>query len=162
MTKKIISPVFWKKAVKRRVWCFLKTSSISFCLESTKIQLAIIYHSFLFKIGLSASKKHFLICFNDSPSTMMKNGFYFILKALFVLKIFKFMSWLICHVEKRTWLEIFWDLWLHSLVNKELQYAFRSLSHELKATRQWKFGPLIEYAKINIFFKNHSENGKEG
>ena len=34
----------------------------------------------------------FFICFNHSPSKMMKNVFYFILKALFVLKIFKFLS----------------------------------------------------------------------
>ena len=31
----------------------------------------------------------------------MKNAFYFILKALFVLKIFKFLSWLFGHVAKR-------------------------------------------------------------
>ena len=37
-------------------------------------------------------KIFFSICFNDSPSKMMKNVFYFILKALFVLKIFKFLS----------------------------------------------------------------------
>ena len=49
------------------------------------------------KVGLSFSKKTILICFNDSPSKMMKNAFYFMLKALFVLKIFKFL-W---HVEKR-------------------------------------------------------------
>ena len=32
---------------------------------------------------------------------MMKNGFYLILKALFVLKIFTFLSWLFGYVEKR-------------------------------------------------------------
>ena len=37
-------------------------------------------------------KNFIIICFNDSPSKMMKNAFYFILKALFVLKIFKFLS----------------------------------------------------------------------
>ena len=31
---------------------------------------------------------------------MMKNAFYFILKAIFVFKIFKFSSWLSGHVEK--------------------------------------------------------------
>ena len=31
---------------------------------------------------------------------MMKNAFYFILNALFVLKIFKFLSLLLGHVEK--------------------------------------------------------------
>ena len=46
----------------------------------------------VFKVALSPSKKNFVISFNDSPSKMMKNVFYFILKALFVLKIFKFLS----------------------------------------------------------------------
>ena len=32
---------------------------------------------------------------------MMKNAFYFVLKTLFVLKIFKFLSWFAGHVEKR-------------------------------------------------------------
>ena len=36
--------------------------------------------------------KNLFICFNDSPSKIMKNGFYFILKALFFFKIFKFSS----------------------------------------------------------------------
>ena len=36
----------------------------------------------------------------------MKNGFYFILKALFVLKMFKFLSWIFGHVEKTAWLKI--------------------------------------------------------
>ena len=46
----------------------------------------------------------FLICFNDSTSKMMKNTSYFILKALFVLKIFKFLSCISGHVEKTAWL----------------------------------------------------------
>ena len=41
-----------------------------------------------FKVGLSPPKK----IVNDSPSKLMKNTFYFILKALFLLKIFKFLS----------------------------------------------------------------------
>ena len=47
----------------------------------------------------------FLFIFNDTPSKMMKNVFYFILKPLFILKIFKFLSWLFGHVEKMAWLE---------------------------------------------------------
>ena len=47
----------------------------------------------------------FLICFNDSSSKMMKNAFYFILKALFILKIFRFLSWLFGHVGETAWLE---------------------------------------------------------
>ena len=36
-------------------------------------------------------KKFLFICLNESPLKLMKNAFYFILKALFVLKIFKFL-----------------------------------------------------------------------
>ena len=43
------------------------------------------------KSGSGLPKKLFFISFNDSPSKMMKNAFFFILKALFVLKIFKFL-----------------------------------------------------------------------
>ena len=52
------------------------------------------------KVGLSPSKKNCVICFIESPLKMMKNAFYFILKTLFVLKIFKFLSWLFGHVGK--------------------------------------------------------------
>ena len=59
-----------------------------------------------FKVGLSNSKKNCVICFIEGPVTMMKNAFYFILKALFVLKVFKFSSWLFGHVEEKAWLKI--------------------------------------------------------
>ena len=41
-----------------------------------------------------------IICFNDNASNLMKNAFYFILKALLFVKIFKFLSCLFVHVEK--------------------------------------------------------------
>ena len=37
----------------------------------------------------------------ESHLKVMKNAFYFTLKALFVLKIFKFLSCLFVHVGKR-------------------------------------------------------------
>ena len=43
--------------------------------------------------------RQFLV--TQGPSKMMKNAFYFSLKALFVIKIFKLLSWLFGHVEKR-------------------------------------------------------------
>ena len=43
-----------------------------------------------------------LLYFNDSPLKMMKNVFYFILKALVVLKMFKLLFWVLGHVEKTT------------------------------------------------------------
>ena len=53
------------------------------------------FHFVFIKVGLSPSKKKKIvfICFNDSPSKMMKYAIYFILKALFVLKILRFLSW---------------------------------------------------------------------
>ena len=36
-----------------------------------------------------------------SPLKVMKNAFYFISKAIFVLKLFTFLSWLLGHVAKR-------------------------------------------------------------
>ena len=57
------------------------------------------------KVGLSPSKKKIFICFNDNPSEMVKNAFDFILKALFVLKIYKLLSWLFGYIEKAAWLE---------------------------------------------------------
>ena len=44
------------------------------------------------KGGPSTSKKITVICFNEKPLKIMKNAFHFILKAFFVLKIFKFLS----------------------------------------------------------------------
>ena len=51
------------------------------------------------KVGPSPFKQ-FFFCFNESPLKMIKNAFYFILKALLVLKIFKLLSWLFGHINK--------------------------------------------------------------
>ena len=53
-----------------------------------------------FKVGVSPSKKKCAICLIESALEMMENAFYFILKALFVLKILKFLSRLFGHVGK--------------------------------------------------------------
>ena len=52
------------------------------------------------KVGLSPSKKICVSCLIENPFIMMKNAFYFILKSLFILKIFKFLSRLFGHVGK--------------------------------------------------------------
>ena len=63
------------------------------------------------KIGAIKSDSHlpkkFVALFASlkSPLKKIKNASYFILKALFVLNIFKFLSWLFGHVEKVAWLE---------------------------------------------------------
>ena len=50
-------------------------------------------------------KKVLFICFNENPLKVVKNAFYFILKAHFVLKTFKFLSWHFGHAEETALLE---------------------------------------------------------
>ena len=50
--------------------------------------------------SLSPSKTICVICLIESRLKVMKNAFYFILKALLVLKIFIFLSRLFGHVGK--------------------------------------------------------------
>ena len=53
---------------------------------------------YLFKGGLSGLTQFFA---TESSLKMMRNAFYFTSKAIFVLKIFTFLSWLFGHVWKR-------------------------------------------------------------
>ena len=43
------------------------------------------------KVGPSLSKKCVFIYFNESPLKMMKNAFYFMLKALFVVSFLRYL-----------------------------------------------------------------------
>ena len=52
------------------------------------------------KLDTHLPNKIIFIFFNESSLKMIKNAFYFILKAVFVLKIFKFLSSLFGHIEK--------------------------------------------------------------
>ena len=96
----------------------------------------------------------------------MKNVFYFTLKAVFVLKIFKFLCWLFGHVEKQLY-------WRHKIILKFLKFltsqpgkqtiAILILPNisERKGHQIMKFGQLIEYNISNIFLENHTENSVE-
>ena len=85
-----------------------------------------------YKSGSHLQKKC-VICFTGSPLKVMKI-FYFILKALFILKIFKFLSRLFGHVEtaRSERQGYFQNSWRHNQVNKQLQYTYCSISHEGK------------------------------
>ena len=52
------------------------------------------------KVDSHLPKRNFVICSIESPLKIIEFAFYFILKALFVLKIFMFLSLLFGHVEK--------------------------------------------------------------
>ena len=47
-------------------------------------------------------KKFCFICFIESPLQMMKNAFYFILKALFILEVLNFCQDFLVMLKKRT------------------------------------------------------------
>ena len=72
---------------------FLVESNVSL----TGIKLKRYYGGSLFKGALSGLKQFMAV---ESCLKMMKNVFYFILKALFVLKRFKFLSYIFGHIEK--------------------------------------------------------------
>ena len=87
---------------------------------------------------LSAVLHQFLV--TESSWQMMKNVFYFTLKALMVLKIFR-LCLNILVMREIVWLvrwNWFQNLWHHNLVKKQLQYTFYPISQEVKAMRQWK------------------------
>ena len=62
-------------------------------------------HGYILQVGLSPIKKNCFICFNESPLKMVKNIFYFILRALFDLKMFKLLSWLFGDIGKTSFYE---------------------------------------------------------
>ena len=70
-----------------------ETSKVSACIKNASKRLFN-----YFKVGLSPPEKFCFICFIESPLNTIKNVFYFILKAPFVLKKFKVLSWLFVHV----------------------------------------------------------------
>ena len=70
--------------------CFLKNRSFLKLAISLKTYRTVAGTSGLYYIEDLKSDSHIpyiyvFICFNESPSKVMKNAFYFILKALFIL-----------------------------------------------------------------------------
>ena len=105
----------------------------------------------MFKVRLSPSRKNYVICLIESSLKMMKNAFHFILRAPFVLKIFKFLSQLFHHVEKTVWVERFTPKFMTSQSGLQT-IAINMLSNILqsKGNQRMKFDQLIEYKKRNI------------
>ena len=75
------------------------TRSLEFTLSTFALVAAVVRR--MVKVGLSPSKKVCVICLIENPIKMIKNYFCFILKALFVLKIFKFCHDVLVMQEKR-------------------------------------------------------------
>ena len=79
-------------------WLVVKESKLEeavWVFEETHIQMSTEGKQHLgsvIKVRLSPSKKNCVIHFIESSLKRIKNAFYFILKGLFVLNIFKFLS----------------------------------------------------------------------
>ena len=88
----------------------------------------------------------------------MEKTFYFTLKALFVLKIFKFLSWLFGHVKKSLIRGI--NFKIYDVTNWKTIYILTKISKS-KGNQTMRFGQLVEYKMRNIFFfflKYHTQN----
>ena len=78
------------------------------------------------------------VLFQWEPFKNDEKCFLFHLKSSFV-KIFKILFWFFYHLDKMAWLEIqdlLQSLSHHNLVNKQLQYIYCPISHEVHATTQ--------------------------
>ena len=94
--------LYWNHTLAWVLSCkFLYISRTAFP-KSTSWGLLLNFHSLCDCAQIKSKvdlKSHFhlpkncFICFSKSPLKMMKNTFYFILQTLFVLKIFKFLSY---------------------------------------------------------------------
>ena len=93
----------------------------------------------------------------ERPLKIMKNHFYFMFKALFVLKIFTFLSWLFGYVEKllvKKATVIFWKFMI-AQTGKHIIITIHvspNISRN-KDNQAMKFGQLIKYSMGNIFLQ---------
>ena len=99
----LISSLSWSTRFVSLIACVGSIfDSVSFLLKFISFLFNKKHGLFDFK-GVLFDLRQFLI--TESSLKMMKNAFYFTLKAIFVLKIFTFLSWLFGHVEKTARLE---------------------------------------------------------
>ena len=89
--------LFWKNHWNHTITKHLHL----FCLSCTCFQFWRFINGCII-LSILTFKKNDFICFNESSLQMMKNVSYLICKALSILKIFKFLSWLFGH-EKPLW-----------------------------------------------------------
>ena len=95
--------------------------------------------------------KQCFIWFNESPLKMMKNVFYFIWRAFFVLERFKYLSWLFSHIKNGLIRRI-------SLISKFMTLQpgqQKNKLHILPSISQWLDKQTIK--QEIIFFKNHAK-----
>ena len=82
---------------------------------------------------------------------MMNNAFYFTLKALFVLKIFKFMVMLKKRLDQKDEINFKIHDVTNWIINNCNTYVILANISKSKGNKTMKFGQLIEYNMRNIF-----------
>ena len=99
-------------------------------------------------------KTIWFICFNESFLKIMKNASYFILKAFFVLKIFRSLSWLFVYAQKKTKTKKIGLIRKIKLISKFMMSQTNTTptltNISSKENQTMKFGQVIEYNKRNI------------
>ena len=89
----------------------------------------------------------------ESPLEMIKSAFYLILKSLFVFKIFKFLSRLFGHAEKRLDQK---DKVNFKIYDKTIAMHILSNISRNKVNQIMKFGQLREYKVMKFFIEKSS------
>ena len=86
----------------------------------------------------------------------MDKAFYFMLKALFVPEIFRFLYWNFGYVEKRFDKKVVVNFKIYDVTHTDKQmitiHILPNISRS-KGNQTIKFGQLIEYNMINIFLE---------
>ena len=103
-----------------------------------------------FFIRPSLSKKFGFICFNKSPLKIMKNAFYFLLNALFVLKIFKYLSCICGPLAKRLMLRLISKFMMLQTGQHIIVIHILPNISRIKGNQTMEFGQLTEHNMRNI------------
>ena len=92
---------------------------------------------------------------------MKKNAFYFILKAIFFLKMSKFLSWLFGHTENRPWDKVDFKIYEVTGWQTITMHILPNISQR-KGKQAITFGQLIEFYKRNIFLQKIIQKMTQG
>ena len=90
---------------------------------------------------------------------MMKNTFYFMLEAFFVIEIFSFLSQLLRYVEKRLYKVDIVNYKIYGITGCTENNSNTHITQCLKkkGNQAMEFGQLIEHSVRNFLFKIHAK-----
>ena len=110
--------------------CFHRTLPVTACENSVFIDVVARYR---LNSDSHIPKSLFLFSLMKGPIKMTKNAFHFVLKALFVLEIFRFLAMSRNGLIRKLWLIS--KFMTSQTGEKKLQYTYCPISQEVKATK---------------------------